>query len=77
VAIFPCVGVFFGAQTVDAANYNATLFCTGGALSGKYMDMKSAPITSRMREYVGFMHRCGYAVMKAVDMGYASIRQLL
>jgi hypothetical protein len=32
-------------------------YCTGGALSGKYLDMKSAPSTSRMREYVGFMHR--------------------
>lgn len=32
-------------------------YSPGGALSGKYLDLDSVPMTARMRQYVGYQYR--------------------
>lgn len=48
-------------ETCSPRNCNVGLLAhsplAGGALTGKYLDIQSAPMSSRMRKYVGYMHR--------------------
>lgn len=49
----------------------------GGALSGKYLDLKNAPLDARMRAYPGWMTRYLHPPCQAATAKYAAIAKEL
>ena len=69
-------------EACSAANGNLGLLAysplAGGVLTGKYMDgVKNAPRNSRMRQYVGFMHRYLSPITNEAVMEYAKMADSL